>query len=96
MTSQMYDSTNKVYVTFRDTSSTDYVPYFHSIRGDSGDARVVPRKGDPQYDVADRIQVTINNQVVDATVRAVVKHADGLRLQVDFGKSRRRSFTRGR
>jgi hypothetical protein len=41
----------------------------------------MPRK----YKVGDRIQVSLNNQIFDAVIRAVVEDTDGLRLQVDFG-----------
>jgi len=37
------------------------------------------------YKVGDRIQISLNNRIVDAVIRAVVEQADGLRLQVDFG-----------
>jgi len=38
-----------------------------------------------QYTVGDHIQVSVNNQIVDAVVRAVIERTDGLHLQVDFG-----------
>jgi hypothetical protein len=38
-----------------------------------------------EYKVGDRIQISLNNQIMDAVIRAVIEHADGLRLQVDFG-----------
>lgn len=31
--------------------------------------------------------LSLNNQIIDATVRAIVQHTDGIRLQVDFGKN---------
>jgi hypothetical protein len=33
----------------------------------------------------DRIQISLNNQILDAVIRAIVEETDGLRLQVDFG-----------
>jgi len=46
----------------------------------------VPKPPPPhQFKVGDRIKAKIAGQVVDATIRAVVEHADGLKLQVDFG-----------
>lgn len=40
-------------------------------------------KNEP-YQVGDRIQISLNNRIVDAVIRAVVEQTDGLRLQ-DFG-----------
>jgi len=37
------------------------------------------------YKVGDRIQISVNNQIFDAVIRAVVEHTEGVRLQVDFG-----------
>ena len=33
----------------------------------------------------DRIQISLNNQILDAVIRAIVEQTDGLRLLVDFG-----------
>ena len=39
------------------------------------------------YAVGDRVRVNLHTgRIVDATVKAVIEHADGKRLQVDFGK----------
>ena len=38
-----------------------------------------------QYKVGDRIQISLDNRILDAVIRAVVEQTDGLRLQVDFG-----------
>jgi len=39
------------------------------------------------YAVGDHVKVNLHTgRVVDATVKAVVEHTDGKRLQVDFGK----------
>jgi hypothetical protein len=38
-----------------------------------------------RYKVGDHIQITLNNQILDAVIRAAVEHTDGLQLQVDFG-----------
>jgi hypothetical protein len=38
-----------------------------------------------QYKVGDRIQISLNNQILDAVIRAIIEQTDGLRLQVDFG-----------
>lgn len=43
------------------------------------------RSDESRYKVGDRIQLSLNNQIIDATIRAIVEHTDGLRLQVDFG-----------
>jgi len=43
----------------------------------------VPEKNKP-YKVGDRIQISLNNQILDAVIRAVIEQTDGLRLQVDF------------
>ena len=37
-----------------------------------------------EYKVGDRIQISLNNRIMDTTIRAIVEHT-GLRLQVDFG-----------
>jgi hypothetical protein len=44
----------------------------------------VAKKSEP-YKVGDHIQISLNNWIIDAVVRAVVKQTDGIRLQVDFG-----------
>jgi hypothetical protein len=38
-----------------------------------------------EYKVSDHIQISLNNRIMDAVIRAVIEQADGLRLQVDFG-----------
>ena len=38
-----------------------------------------------EYKVGDRIQISLNNRILDAVIRAVLEHTDELRLQVDFG-----------
>ena len=39
------------------------------------------------YAVGDRVRVNLHiGRIVDATVKAVIEHTDGKRLQVDFGK----------
>jgi hypothetical protein len=38
-----------------------------------------------EYKVGDRIQISLNNQILDAVIRAIVEQTDGLRLLVDFG-----------
>jgi hypothetical protein len=38
-----------------------------------------------RYKVGDHIQITLNNQILDAVIREVAEHTDGLRLRVDFG-----------
>ena len=42
------------------------------------------QKSEP-YRVGDHIQISLNNRILDAVIRAVVDRSDGLRLQVDFG-----------
>jgi hypothetical protein len=37
------------------------------------------------YKVGDHIQISLNNRILEAVVRAVIEQTDGLRLQVDFG-----------
>ena len=39
----------------------------------------------PEYQAGDRIQASINNQIIDAVIRAVIEETSGLLLQVDFG-----------
>ena len=43
----------------------------------------MPEKNKP-YKVGDRIQISLSNRIMDAVIRAVVEHTDGLRLQVEF------------
>jgi hypothetical protein len=39
------------------------------------------------YAVGDRVKVNLHTgKIVDATVKAIIEHTDGKRLQVDFGK----------
>jgi hypothetical protein len=50
----------------------------------------VPAKKKPgdgrEFRVADRVTVSLSSgRVVDAIVKAVLNHADGVRLQVDYG-----------
>ena len=48
--------------------------------------RPVPAKpNEPKYKVGDRIQITLNNKIVEATITAIVQRTDGLRLQVAYG-----------
>jgi hypothetical protein len=35
--------------------------------------------------VSDSIQVSLNNRIVDAVVRAVIEKTDGVYYQIDFG-----------
>ena len=44
----------------------------------------MPKKNEP-YKVGDRIQMSLNNRMLDAVIRAVIEETSGLRLQVDFG-----------
>jgi hypothetical protein len=44
----------------------------------------MPKKNEP-YKAGDHIQISLNNQIKDAVIRAVIEQTDGLRLQVDFG-----------
>jgi hypothetical protein len=50
----------------------------------------VPKKSDPspkQFNVGDRVKVSLPlGHIVNATIRAVVEHTDGVKLQVDYGK----------
>jgi hypothetical protein len=47
-------------------------------------------KPDPSsndYAVGDRIKANLHfGKIVDATIKAIVSHSKGVRLQVDFGK----------
>jgi hypothetical protein len=45
----------------------------------------VPEKNKPQHKVGDHIQISLNNQIMDAVIRAVIEESSGPRLQVDFG-----------
>ena len=45
----------------------------------------MPNKDSPKYQVGDHIQISLNNRILDAVIRAVIESNDGLRLQVDFG-----------
>jgi len=38
-----------------------------------------------EYKVGDHVQISLNNHILDAVIRAVIEQTDGLRLQVDFG-----------
>ena len=38
-----------------------------------------------EYKVGDHIQISLNNRIMDAVIRAGIEQTDGLRLQVDFG-----------
>lgn len=58
-----------------------------SIGQTVADSRVMPKKGEP-YKVGDHIQISLNNRILDAVIRAVIEQTDGLRLQVDFGNER--------
>src|SRR5215470_4808483 len=42
-------------------------------------------RGKREYKVGDRIQISLNNRIMDATVKAIIETTVGLRLQVDFG-----------
>jgi len=42
-------------------------------------------KNKPQFKVGDRIQISLNNRIVEAVIRAVIEESSGFRLQVDFG-----------
>ena len=50
---------------------------------------VVPKKNDStprQFKVGDRVKVSLPlGHIVEATIRAVIEHTDGLKLQVDYG-----------
>ena len=40
-----------------------------------------------RYAVGDRVKINLHTgRIVDATVKAIIEHTDGKRLQVDFGK----------
>jgi uncharacterized protein YheU (UPF0270 family) len=38
-----------------------------------------------EYKVGDHVQISLNNQIMDVVIRAVIEDSSGLRLQVDFG-----------
>jgi hypothetical protein len=42
-------------------------------------------KRNEAYKFGERIQISLNNRILDATIRAIVQDTDGLRYQVDFG-----------
>jgi hypothetical protein len=49
----------------------------------------VPKKNKPDrhFNVGDTVKVNLHaGKIVEATIRAVVEHTDGIRFQVDFGK----------
>jgi hypothetical protein len=47
-----------------------------------------PEKPDYSFKVGHRVTVTLHTgRIVDAVVKAVVEHADGTRLQVDYGNN---------
>ena len=53
--------------------------------------RAVPARkkpeGEHKFQVGDRMSITLHTgRLVDATVRAIVKNTDGVRLQVEYGK----------
>ena len=37
------------------------------------------------YKVGDHVQISLNNQIRDAVIRAIIEQTDGMRYQVDFG-----------
>ena len=44
-----------------------------------------PTSGDRQFKPGQRIRIKLSGgRIAEATIRAVVEHTDGLRLQVDF------------
>jgi hypothetical protein len=46
----------------------------------------VPNKSERQFHVGQKIRINLHaGRIEDATVKAIVEHTDGLRLQVDFG-----------
>lgn len=46
-----------------------------------------PNPGPRQFKVGDRVKVMLPlGHIVEATIRAVIEHTDGIRLQVDYGK----------
>jgi hypothetical protein len=45
----------------------------------------VPKKN--EYKVGDHIQISLNNQIMDAVIRAVIEHTDGLRLEAQYDEA---------
>jgi hypothetical protein len=46
----------------------------------------VSKKPEPEFHVGQRIRINAHSGRIEvATVKAIVEHADGVRLQVDFG-----------
>jgi len=49
----------------------------------------VPKKPNPtprQFKVCDHVKVSFPpGRIVDATIRTLIEHTDGLKLQVDYG-----------
>jgi hypothetical protein len=44
------------------------------------------KKPERQFHVGQRIRINVHSgRIEEATVKAIVEHTDGLRLQVDFG-----------
>jgi len=67
------------------------------------EAKKKPAKNDKterninDFSVGDHVMVNMHrDRIVDGTVKAVVNHTDGPRLQVDWGTTRRRWFIFGR
>jgi hypothetical protein len=49
----------------------------------------VSEKPEPEFHVGQRIRINVHSgRIEDATVKAIVEHTDGVRLQVDFGHER--------
>jgi hypothetical protein len=52
---------------------------------------------EPKYNVGDRATDSLSaGRVVDGVVKAIINRADGVRLQVDYGKDEPRSCICGR
>ena len=47
--------------------------------------RASPKEAKRPYKVGNNIQISLNNRIMEAVIRAVIEETDGLRLQVDFG-----------
>jgi hypothetical protein len=46
----------------------------------------VSKKPETEFHVGQSIRINVHSgRIEDATVKAIVKHTDGVRLQVDFG-----------
>jgi transcription antitermination factor NusG len=46
----------------------------------------VPKKPERQFHVGQKIRINLHaGRIEEATVKDIVEHTDGLRLQVDFG-----------